>query len=58
MIAPSTKSVAVQPTPAVIKNNGALQTKAHASFSGATYLNAAQKGTGAPTVAVVRRNRV
>ncbi len=55
MFAPPTKSNVYAPTPAVVKRNG---TKAHASFAGATALNAAQKGSGVPSVAVIKKNSV
>jgi hypothetical protein len=50
-----TKATGFQPTPAIVRRNG---TKAHASFSGNSNLNAAQKSPGVPTIAVVKRNRV
>lgn len=54
MNAAPTKSTTYQPTPAVVRNNG---TKAHASFSGNTALNSAQRGSGPPTVAVIKKNK-
>lgn len=55
MQAPPTKTTVYQPTPAVVKRHS---TKAAASFTTATGLNGAQAGTGAPTVAIIKKNSV
>lgn len=57
MVAPQTKARGFQATAAIRRPTLALP-KAVSANSATTGLNAARKATGAPTVAIIKRNHV